>query len=275
MSLQIYKTLSQEQQLNSVWKAVHTTPFLYARFTSQLFTKNDDIRNPLVFILCLNSPIIVQKSNLTRHKQQCQCLFHSSKNYHKLVNKKNRLQFTRIINIVTHGCERTPRFGVQCIEKENKKAAGEWWIDHFPVVKMDASLTPWNDVSHPQMMQGPLVRNHCSKLIPRSDYRVSWFRSSNFFFGRIWTQNFCELEATVGMCRSTCDWWAAVFCRWKRCIGGCHLCGTALNQSLYQGPGGKHGRWKDYFHGVATSGFSKILAGGGKKWWNSLFPTQN
>jgi len=47
-----YKKLSQEQQYNPVRKAVHTTSFLYDLFTSELlFAKNDEMRNPLVYVL--------------------------------------------------------------------------------------------------------------------------------------------------------------------------------------------------------------------------------
>jgi len=51
------------------------------RFTSELITENDEMRNPLVCILCSDYPRIVQKSHYYVTKQQCQYLFHSSTNY--------------------------------------------------------------------------------------------------------------------------------------------------------------------------------------------------
>ena len=53
------KTLSQEQQFTPIWKTVHIAPFLYDRYTSELFSKNDE--NPL--LLRSDYPRIVQESN--------------------------------------------------------------------------------------------------------------------------------------------------------------------------------------------------------------------
>ena len=49
-SLQINKTLSLER-CTLICKAVHTTPFLCDRFTSELFTMNDEMKNPLVYCI--------------------------------------------------------------------------------------------------------------------------------------------------------------------------------------------------------------------------------
>jgi len=35
-----------------------------------------------------------------------------------------------------------------------------------------------------------------------------------------------------------------------------------------------HGRWKDFFPGEGTRGFSKIFLGGSQKWWNLFFPLE-
>jgi len=51
VSLKINETLSQKQKFTPIWKAVHTTLFLYDRFISELFTKNDEMRNPPVYKL--------------------------------------------------------------------------------------------------------------------------------------------------------------------------------------------------------------------------------
>jgi len=52
-SLQINKTLPQEQQYTPIWKAVHTASFLFIPFASpnNYFLKMVKMRNPIVYIL--------------------------------------------------------------------------------------------------------------------------------------------------------------------------------------------------------------------------------
>jgi len=90
--------------------AYDSFPPHHYRFTSELFTKNDDMGNPLLYVLRSDYPKIAQKYNHNETKQ-CHYLLHSRKNYIKFADKKNRLQviFTRIMPIA----------------EENKKAAGE------------------------------------------------------------------------------------------------------------------------------------------------------
>jgi len=72
---------------------MHTTLVLYDRFTSELFTKNDEIRNRLVYMLLSGYHLFAQKSNysVTKERQYLVGSFEQKNNY-KLVNKKNTLQ---------------------------------------------------------------------------------------------------------------------------------------------------------------------------------------